>query len=350
MDPNKESSDTNLKLIFYIVMIMIFGSTLAIIMPIIVDYYDSSYFILLVSGFEFCIIFGLFLKHVSSHGFEKPKELTTVILCGVFGALMAMFMIYSASPKRTPVVIQSVFTSTGILFSVIFTKYILKKKVTYIKKYIYPSVFLLLSSVFISLIPFYKDATVSQFLWILMYLAGVVFRSIFNILQEKYFTDTRDPSFKNKIHVIFYTRLFQFITCLALFWMDYYVGHGDKPFDDFINSLVTFITDPLKNLFLQAYVVAFIILYIFSIYLNEISTNYNMVATVGTNPSVAIFFTLFPQLNSGKQFSLAVTIPSLVCGVVSIILWIKGEQKYKYIPINGNDEAQPLNIVTENNN
>ena len=53
-----------------------------------------------------------------------------------------------------------------------------------------------------------------------------------------------------------------------------------------------------------------------------------MILTNITNQSVAIFFTIFPELNHGIQYPLAVTISSLVLNVLSVVLWIKGEKNY----------------------
>src|SRR4029078_7535187 len=77
----------------------------------------------------------------------------------------------------------------------------------------------------------------------------------------------------------------------------------------------------------QLFIFDCLFLFIISVYLNEISTNYNMILTNLTNQSVALFFTIFSNLNHGVHYPLSITILSMLCNIISVILWVKGESK-----------------------
>jgi hypothetical protein len=77
---------------------------------------------------------------------------------------------------------------------------------------------------------------------------------------------------------------------------------------------------------LQLFIYDCLALYLFSIYLNSISTNYNMILTNLTNQSVAIFFAIFPHLNAGIHASIPITILSLAFNILSVVLWINAEK------------------------
>jgi len=334
--------------------IIVTGSTQSIIIPLATLWFTSLYFIVLLTSLEFTVIFGIIYLILRKGKPGIPKEKMTIFLSGVFNAAMGICGIYSANPKRTPPVMQSVLNALGIIPSVIFTKYILKKKVRYILWLVIPSLILLLTSVGISSVPLFTTHTshshvkpvngtkvdphhppnipdaipyvILTILWIGLYLFSIFSRSFYNIMQERYLIKTADGSLLNKITLVFYTRFIQLFLVLTFFWLEFIIGYDNNPTVEFHDSFMEFFTNWKHFLLLQGFIGAYMLLYIFSVYLNSISTNYNMVAIIIINPAVAIFFTVFSSLNPGIKYPWYIVGPSLVCSILSVILWIFGEK------------------------
>lgn len=322
------------KLISLIIGVLITGSFQHITIPLFVGMFPSLYFLLVLTAVEGLILYTLLLTFVlirsSKEGaFWIPTGTGFIIMCvGATNAIMSICFIYAANPQRTPVVIQSIFLGLAIIPSVIFTKIILKKDNHYNLKYAVPSMICLFLSIVLAVLPLLQK-TVTPTFWIIMYMTGVIFLSLTNILQEKYVSMT-DGSFENKIKLALFSGLVQIITIFGLFWVDIFFGYSntlDDAADAFIASILGFQGNLTGTLLTQLFVLDCLILFIISIYLNEISTNYNMILTNLTNQSVALFFTIFPSLNHGAQYPLSITMLSMLCNIVSIILWVKAEDQ-----------------------
>jgi hypothetical protein len=324
---------------FLVLTNVITSSMLNIIMPILVTHYESIYFILMMSGLQFCVIFFLIYGTMIGFRFYRPKNIGTLVWIGIYNTGMAICMIYGANPSRTPIVIQVIVSSLVILPSVLFTKYILNKRVVYDKNYIVPSIVSLALSVIISLIPFFTNFTLMGFFWIMLFLTGVIFRSAFSIMQEKYIMDTKEYTLLNKITIVFYSRIFQFLTMITFFWLEFLIGYSDKPADALVNSIDSFVNDGTAFFLLEFFVGSYLLNYIFAVYLNSISTNYNMISTIAVNPLTVTFFTIFPRFNPGIKYELYITIPGLFFSVLSVWLWLKGERK----DTEAHDEYTPIN-------
>jgi hypothetical protein len=270
---------------------------------------------------------------------EPPRQKLTIFLSGLFNAFMAIILVYSCNPQRTPIIIQSILSGLVILPSVILSKLVLDKQVVYDKRYIIPSLILLGVALAIPVIDMGIDGhwRIQNIYWSLLYLVGVICRSVFSVLQEKYFIQTADPSMLNKISLTFYTRLVQFGVVIACFWLEYVVGSTTHPLSAFGQSFLEMVDSMKGALFLQGFVVAYLVNYILCIFLNSISTNYNMIITTAVTPALAVFFLIFPKLNNGEQVHTAFVVPSLICCVASAILWIKGETKTDYKAISDKD-------------
>lgn len=321
----KKSSKT--KIFLLIIGIIITGSTEHITIPIMVTFFESLYFILIISSLHGCINYGLILMYLTKGKIKSPSHKKTIIIAGFLNALMSICFIYSANPLRTPVVIQSIFLGLAIIPTVFLRKFLIKKKIIYNKKFSIPSILLLFLSVMISTIPLYSEPFSKQSFWIIGYMWAIFLLSVDNTIQEKYITDTNDTSLLNKITLAFYTSVCQFCTLLSLFWVEYIFGYFDDPLDAFMNSFYTFFGDIKYFLLLELFILDCLALYLLSIYLNSISTNYNLVLTNVTNQSVAIFFAIFPNLNKGLKYPLYITIPDLFINLIGVVLWIKGEKK-----------------------
>jgi hypothetical protein len=279
--------------------------------------------------------------------FRLPKKIFLVILCGIFNALMSISFIYSANPERTPVIIQSIFLGLVIFPTVLFRKILLKKEIKYNIKFIIPSVILLIISVIIACIPllsFIKNNNLKNFVWIIGYMLAIFLMSIDNTMQEKYIMESGDNTISNKIKLAFYTSLFQIITLVCFFWVEYLFGYTNNPIKSFKNSFISFFESFRKIIILQLFIWDCLLLYLFSILLNAYSTNYNMILTNLTNQSVAIFFSIFSNLNNGIKAPLYITIPSLVLNIISVILWVPGEKNREKNELSDNRELHNLNV------
>jgi hypothetical protein len=317
-----------------IIGVIITGSIEHISLPLIVGYYPSLYFIIIVSSLHGCLNYGILLSVVSKCQITvmidilKPQW-KTVLIAGSCNAIMSLCFIYSTSPTRTPVVIQSIFLGLAILPTVGFRKFLLNKQTHYNIKYIIPSIILLVISVVLSIIPlFVLEYDITQSYWILGYIMAIVLLSFDNTMQEKYVTDTKDERFINKLTFAFSTSICQVVVLLCCFWTELIFGYSDNPVAAFKTSFTEFVTQWSSFLFLEFFIIDCLVLYLISIYLNSMSTNYNMILTNLTNQSVAIFFIIFPYLNTGIHYPVYIVVPTLLLNCVSVFLWIKGEHNY----------------------
>jgi len=312
---------------------LVFGITVksavqGITIPIILTYYTSMNFIMTITSIQFLIVFGIAYFVLTRGKIIIPAEKKLLIfLSGLFTGLMSLCMTYSANPSRTPIMLQAILASLPILPSVLLRKLFLKKLTIYKKRLIIPSVILLIISVGFSTIPLDGSWDAKGAVWSLMYAAGIVFQSAYNVMQEKYITETGDYSLLNKITIIFGSRIVEILTLISLFWLDYFIGYGLNPFTAYFDSMKVFAFDYKAALLFEGFVLAYIIAYVMGIYLNTISSNYNMIVPAVANPLVAIFFTVFSYLNIGIQYPLWVVIPSICMSTAGMVLWILGEKQ-----------------------
>lgn len=324
----------NIKLLLLLISIVLTSSIQHICVPLLVTYFESLYFIIMVTSFEGCINYGVVLLVITGFKFYKPKNLKLILIAGFFNALMSLCFIYSSNPVRTPVVIQSIFLGFTVFPTVVFRRVFLSdsgKLTLYNKKYIVLSIVFLAISVFVASWPLYNEEK-GLTMWIVVYLFAVLFLSVDNVLQERFVLTTKDYSVQNKISFAFYSGLCQLCTLILFCWVELVFGYSSNPIRTFETSAVNFVHNPYQLLFLHMFIYNCLVLYLISINLNAISTNYNMVLTNLTTGSVAIFFTIFPQLNNGIKYELHITLISLICNAIGVSLWIKGEKNI-VIPI-----------------
>lgn len=312
--------------------IIITGSIAHVLIPLMARSITSLYFLIMLIAVEGTLVYlsilGTMIFITKHNTFcVQPSAIPITIQSGIAHGFMAICLIYSANPERTPVVIQSIFAGIAVIPSVIFTHIFLNKNVTYDLKYIIPSLIFLTASIAFVTVPLFISTSVSYVAnlgWILMYACGIILFSLTNVLQEKYVIETADSTFENKIRFATYSGLFQIITLGLMFWIDVFIGYGDG-FESFIYSIITLVTNTTALGLVQLFVFDCIVLFVISIYLNEISTNYNMIITNITSQSVALFFTIWPQFNTGLHYPLYITVLSIGCNVCSAIIWMKGE-------------------------
>jgi len=229
-----------------------------------------------------------------------------------------------------------------------FTRFILKKQDKYNFKYIIPSICFLGISIGLGIIPL-LDQTVNFDIkmigWIMMYLLGIILFSLYSILQQKFVNESND-GFENKIRFAFYSGFFQLITIINLFWLDilFNTGTMNNFLINFISGSKFILENKLSILLTQIFIFDCVIFFIISIYLNEISSNYNMILTGLTNQSVILFFTIFPKLNTGIKYPIYISVFCIICNILSVIFWLKGEsstrKKYEnlIVEININED------------
>lgn len=330
--------------------VIIFGSSQNIILPILIDSFGKNfggpYFILLWSSVHFVIIFGIIYGIILRRGYDpKLDKHKMVLFCltGLFDALTGVFIVYSSDAKRTPVIMQSILAGSTIFPSIICTKFLIKKKgdISFNNKYVYISLIFLAIGVGIACIPEFEKShwKPTNILWILFYTCGIICRSLYNVLQEKYIEIDGD-TIRNKFNVLFWTCIFQLGFVVLFFWVDMVPYVGMSTDGNFISHLRSSFqcyfgkcnyTFMLETLFVFGYTMS----YVSAIYLNADSANYNMIAVTLITPTVAIFFTIIPSLNSGLHYPIYITIPSILCCTTSLFIWGYWENKYfkHYYPL-----------------
>lgn len=358
-----------LKLILLIVGIALSGSVQLITTPLIMPVYPSIFFITLTLSIESSIVFGLIMLVNDIVGLYNKKQWSfdyTVITkhpknilgMGILQFLISICFFYSSNPNRTPVLMQVILLGLCIIPSVIFSKIILNKRKNYQLNYLIYSMCFLLVSIILGVIPLaiqteladtvpiQSNQSVStnqtttpivtnksiSILWCCVFMIGVVFMALSNVLQERYINATNKKA-STKFKFAFFTRLVQLLLTIIMFWTEPLLGYNNT----FSNFFSTFGNDYLKSIqlffgssygfwIIQLYVIGRVISYILLIYLNQISANYSTIISGINTQILGLFFAIFPSLNTGFQYPLTVTMLNIFCNISSIIFWIKAEK------------------------
>lgn len=365
--------EQNCQIAFWIGIIVIAGSTMSITMPLIVHGFPSQYLVLFLSSFEFVLFFGVFLlgafchyllearktyqrvpdneSDVPAEGYSRlavndetgvPSQLpwnqstssqVPLYYSGFHNTLSALFLTYASDPAKTPIELQSIISSMVIIPSFCMTKWYLKKKVNYNLWFLLPSVFFLLGGMILGVAPVFKNSNDTEsvgmvWLWIILYMFGTIFRAAANIMQEKYFMETKKFSVFNKIWVVFVSRMVQFVLVIFFFWMDPIMRNQSfhVSWQQFLDSWASGFADQTTGSLFQLFIFSYLVLFFASLSLNAISTNFNMVASMIITPTTMLFFQIFESLNPGMKFSWGVTLGSLFCNLISTGLWIAAEK------------------------
>lgn len=346
-------------------LLLLVASFQGVIIPIMAEKYESPYFFCIMSTAQFSLFlvfaYQLYKRKISnaliiSDGLDesgyifqnsyKIIDSETTLSCpecpeldnshnltkywkimvpsGIYMGLSSLFIMYASNPERTPIVLQLILNGLNIVPSYFLTKYYLKKNVEYNRIYCTLSIITLVLSVAISIIPI-KEFNFDSVIWPVIFLLGQLFRSFGYIMQEKYFIATNDRSTMNKLYNISYCRFVQLIITMLLFWLDIVMGY-DSTFDPLIDDFESVKTLDINFLMLEIFVLSTVVFCVVAGYLNSISTNYSSVILTLVTPVVGLFFSIFPQLNSGEQYPLYITISSLALSLASTFLWMKGEK------------------------
>ena len=119
------------------------------------------------------------------------------------------------------------------------------------------------------------------------------------------------------------------------------MGHQNTFLIPFAESARQFAKNPADTLILEIGILAYLLGYVASTFLNAISTNYNMIAMSGSQPIAILFFMIFPKMNQGIVYPWYVSISCAILSVLTLMAWMRGERKRIQ------SESQPL-IASKN--
>lgn len=333
-----------------IILVIVFGATQYVVMPSSVGTYSSIYFSVSTACLQYAIIALIMMLATNRCKIVVPDQKITTFFCGLFGEMMTIFYVYSADPSRTQPIMQIILTIFSIFPSVIMTRFILKKINSYKKRYIIPSIVFLLASIVLTIIPIKESLNKESIIWILMFVIAIICSTFYSIYQEKYIMDKRDKTFANKMVLIFWTRFIQLIIVAMCFWVEFIIGHNPQnPLKSFLDSWTQFTTNKMDVIILKLGIVTYLLSDVVSTFMNAISTNYNMVASAGSQPVAILFFTIFSEFNTGIKYSWYMSVLCSIFSLISIGLWTKGETKassHYQLPISNSDSKLINNQIT----
>jgi hypothetical protein len=309
--------------------------------PLVIMIFPSNYFVTFTITFELFVFFAfVWIFVVKDKSF--PQKWKLILELGISNAFMAIFILYSSDPTRTPPVMQSTLTALTVIPAVLMRYCVFGKEYVYFDKVLNViSIILLVASVVVAGYPMADDIRhidLMSIVWSAVYLIGICVLTWYNVTQEKYVRQTEtkyiNTTFRekldNKIILSFFSRIPMLIIVMFSFGVEYLLvlDNETSPLVRFNESFYQAFTQLESGLILQGFIITYFVLFFSAIYLNAISTSYHMILTVISNPAVALFFTIFPSLNPGIQYHLWVTISSLVLSVSSVICWIAGESQF----------------------
>lgn len=310
------------------------------------DNIGGPYFIVCWASFIFTTFFGIMFMIVKIT--KKPKMVNVwhymknYIVQGLANCMNGIFVVYSSPIKRTPPILFLVIGNINIFFSILFTRLLVKEK----KKLRYsewrPMVSMGMIICAIAMMIGGKLAyeiteqhfKVASIIWIIFATIGVAFGSLYNVLQERYLTDSNkefenDKNAKdaNKSVTLFWTSLFQLIFMILFFWVDIIPFFGFTKIDTFLeninNSFGCFFgtgTCSYQNsLYGLLFTLGYIVTYISTIVINEKSANFANYTNAAQTPLAAIVFYI-TKLGT-ETTPLWSIIPTITFISVGIYLW-----------------------------
>lgn len=325
------------KVVGLMTWVTITSSTMGILSPLLVTHFESEYFVVAATAIEFFVLFGI-MFFTLVRDYKESLIWKHIIWLGIFNAYMAMSLLYASHPERTPPVMQSTLTGLAIIPSAIFRKLSFPDAPNYDMRFIGLSCLFLAGSLVAAAIPIADNNKHASYWWSLIYLSGVCARSYYNIIQEKYVRETEytpgspmndREKLENRIRLSFYSRIIMIMVIIPAFGLEWIDNKDYEPFTKFDHSFHEAFTNLSHGGMLQGFIICYFFLFFSAIYLNAISTNYHMILTAICNPMVALFFTIFPDLNPGLHYPLWSVVASLGLSFVSVFLWMKGNKGHE---------------------
>lgn len=307
--------------------LIVSGSIFNILLPMITLYFQSCYFITVINSTQLLVLFLIALLISYRKNIMNIQSKRYIFLSGLIMSISNICVIFSANPTRTPVILQSILLGLIVIPSAIFTKIFLKKKVHYNIKFIIPSIILLIAGI---LLPFINTAVewgANNVAWIVLYTIGVVALSLTAVVNEKYYMTT-NKTINNVILLGTLSRLVQTLCLISFLWVEYILGYTNSPILSFKDSILTFVSDITSAMLFELLVISCFIYYLLTLKINATSSNIMLLLTTIINPIMAIFYTIFSKFNPGIHYPIYIIIISLLCNIIGVILWIKGEISY----------------------
>jgi CRT-like, chloroquine-resistance transporter-like len=348
----------------------------------------GPYFILLFTSLAFSLVFGvLALLHWVRHRLEVPtlrEHWPFFAGIGACDSLNGLLVVYASPPDRTPPLLQALLPSTGIFFSLIFTRVLVARRdspINYCRVWPMFGLFLVLGGIVLSLFPTAKADVESgaavfsgggTILWSLVFILGIAPSAVLAVIQEKFLkrrkrSERESGSGRRGLWfditcMLFFSCCFQLLFVVSCFWVDILPGYG---FSKDTGSLLDTTRTAFGCFFLApngdspagancpgvfglgwVFTFAFVVAYLSGSALNESSANYGNIANTLVSPVVALFWIVFPGLNKNSGTTpLTYVIPALVMLMAGSILWrlYENAEKRKHLPA-----ADSYNAVVNN--
>jgi len=351
-----KSKTSGCKIGLLITSIVFCLSTASILMIVTVKDVQSIYFLLIDLILENLLLYIILFLIVKVYRLKILEEdikteqtsLTRqlIIYSGIACIIGHIFLTYSSSPSRTPIIIQTVFTGSSIIPGVILSNIFLNKRNEYNKYYIITSLLFLLVTIGLSIYPLIKDFYWTNIGWVCLHLFGILSTCFYSVFNEKYFSlinksyklptnlakiiEEKSKTMINTLYIklefMMYQTGVQMFILLLCFWLDIFLAYSSSPWTDFKDSLNLFFTGGSLTLSLQFIVLMFNIAMLLMTYLNAISAKYCMISKLLNSPVILIFFLIFPHLNNGVDYPTYIVVICLFTSIISVSLWIKGDK------------------------
>lgn len=286
-------------------------------------------------------LYRIYKGHITNEmkDYCKKKHLK-FILIGILNGLNGILIVYASSLSRTPGSQAAVLSTQVIPFTMLLSRFLLKKKYSSMQKL---GGFLTMKGMAITLIPEFnsmgESKASSPIIWPIIYIIGIIPGVLMNIMVENVFEDF--SKFDN-IFLLSWQSLYTLLTVGFLFWTDIIPGFGtSQTFEDFStrfsNGFSCFF-DPgstsvgkcnYSALLGIIYTFAYCLLYIYSADLMKYASANSTAIVSSVSPVVCIFFwILFDGLNKwggGSEY----TRLQIICYFMSLSLLIVGIVIYR---------------------
>ena len=334
------------QIVFIIILtisVIFFGTTMNILIHmyinIIKNAQGSIYYILIINEIPAICIFGVCkvitnIKRACVCYSWKVRIM--VFFIGFLDGITGICILYTSDSTRTPIVLQSILSGISIFFTIIISKLIIKsKKIKFCNCYVIISLALVLSSIILCIIPQFAmfEWKWISLLWISIYLMGILCKSIYFSLQEKYIEMTKN-TIDSYINMLSNTSIYRLMTEMSLVFVEITPFFGYTKIFDFYEHSTNFyacyftIICEWYILFIGIlFSIAYISYNVCIIVLNSKSANYSTLVLISVSSFVILFFEVFPSWNKGIRYPLYITIPALVLNIIGLIIWQVWELK-----------------------
>lgn len=320
----------NINLITLLSFGVVFGRTgQQILLPLWLSTFEGAntgpYFILLFAGYMFNLIFWLMCAPLFYHGKITEQEQQWkwhpyLAMIGICDALNGFGIVYNSDVTRISGPLQNILLQSTIIFTVIFTKIILKRSPTITEFF---GILVILGGIVIALMPTWLSissgqdtVSASEWYYPIFFILGCIPSALMNIfmeiMQEKFTTETG-----NKFSVIYLQAIesfYQLLFFIIFFWLDFIPVFGtsssmlewsqifESSFECFVNYTNLNSSDSrcqYNAIFGMIFIASYALTYLFSTLMTQHSSA-SMLAMIFTLPTILanIFWYIIPGINS----------------------------------------------------